>query len=485
MENIKCIDHNKMQVLRNFNAEKAPSNMNPLVNSVIQSVGFGVIIIDADTHKIVYANPMALKLSQYKPQQVLGHACHKMVCPNGAGSCPITDKGKTVDNSERVLIRADGTALPIIKTVVPMKFAGKCYLIESFVDYSERKDLADKLKFISYHDALTGLHNREAFEQDVAKLAESLDMAAGVIMCDADGLKTVNDTIGHDAGDYMLKTIAHMVSEAAEEKMAARIGGDEFAVIIPDCSQAKVDGFLAIMQRLLHEHNEHNKIEISLSIGYAYNQPGETADINELIRIADRNMYKEKLLHRHSAKSAIVSTLSNVLAERDQVTGGHADRIVNLAAVMGERLLLQAGKITNLKLLAQFHDIGKIAVPDAVLGKPGALTVEEREVMRKHCQIGFRIANSANVFSEINELILLHHEWWNGKGYPLGLKGEAIPLECRIVSILDAYDAMTSDRPYRKAMSKEAAVKELQNGAGSQFDPVIVDIFLEMLAQME
>jgi diguanylate cyclase (GGDEF)-like protein len=459
------------------------SNMSPLVNSVIQSVGFGVIIIDAVTHQIVYANPKAIKLSQYTPQEILGHVCHKMVCPTEAGYCPITDLGEAVDNSERVLVRADGTALPIITTVVPMNFAGKCYLIESFVDNSERKHLAEKLKFISFHDTLTGLHNREAFEQYIAKLTVNADISAGVIMCDADGLKTVNDAVGHDAGDYMLKKIASIVSLAANEEMVARIGGDEFAVIIKDCSQANINSFQNSVETLLAEHNANNKIEISLSTGYAYNQPGEKADIHQLIRIADKNMYKEKLLHRHSAKSAIVSTLTNVLAERDQITGGHADRIVGMASVMGETLMLQASKIANLKLLAQFHDIGKIAVPDAVLGKPGALTDEEREVMRKHCQIGFRIANAASVFSEINELILLHHEWWNGEGYPLGIQGEAIPLECRIVSILDAYDAMTSDRPYRKAMPREAAIEELKAGAGTQFDPVLVDVFIQLVEQ--
>ncbi|MCE5287123.1 MAG: diguanylate cyclase [Pelosinus sp.] len=479
MRNFKHIKKSKLQIHK-LNIK---SNMSPLVNSVVQSVGFGVFIIDADTHQIVYANPMALKLSKYKQRDIFGHVCHKIVCPTEVGKCPITDFGKKVDNSERVLIRADGTALPIIKTVVPMRLAERCYLIESFVDYSERKDLADKLTFISFHDTLTGLLNREAFERYITKLADCQDTSIGIIMCDADGLKTVNDTIGHDAGDYMLKKIASLLSAAANKEMVARIGGDEFVVIINNSNQVKIKTILDKMQTLLAEHNGSSNIEISLSMGYAYNLTGENADIHQLIKTADKNMYKEKLLHRHSAKSAIVSTLSNVLAERDQVTGGHADRIIGMAAVMGQKLLLQAGKIANLKLLAQFHDIGKIAVPDAVLGKPGALTDEEREVMRKHCQIGFRIANSANVFSEINELILLHHEWWNGEGYPLGLKGEAIPLECRIVSIVDAYDAMTSDRPYRKAMPRAAAIKELRDGAGSQFDPVLVDIFIKLIEQ--
>lgn len=451
------------------------------VNKVVKSVGFGVMIIEADNHQIVYANPMAIAMSKFSEKEIIGRVCHDVICPNEAGKCPITDFGKKVDNAERVLVQKDGTLLPIIKTVVPVTVKGKNYLIESFIDYSERKRLAEQLTYMSFHDKLTDLFNRDAFEKYIEEYTASTDKTVGIIICDADGLKTINDTLGHDAGDYLLKKIAEFVTCAANEEIAARIGGDEFAVIIKDCNKGKIDSFLNKINTLVTEHNEQNSMEISLSIGYAYNKQGENASIKQLIRTADKNMYKEKLLHRHSAKSAIVSTLTNLLAECDGVTGGHADRLVDLANAMGQHLLLQSSNLANLKLLAQFHDIGKVAVPDAVLGKPAALTDEEREIMRKHCEIGFRIANAANVFSEINDLILMHHEWWNGEGYPLGIKGEEIPLECRIVAILDAYDAMTSDRPYRKAMTKEAAIKELRAGAGTQFDPNLVDMFINMI----
>lgn len=461
---------------------KIRGRMNALVNSVVESVGFAVVIIDADNHQIVYANPMAMKLSQYSQLDLLGRICHRIVCPAEVGKCPITDLGHEVDNSERMLIRADGTTLPIIKTVVPLELKGKRYLIETFIDYSERKELAEKLLYISYHDTLTGLHNRRSFENQIAEVIAGDERSIGVIICDADGLKTVNDAVGHDAGDYMLKEIAHILTAATEdEDIIARVGGDEFAIIIKNCNEEKISHILQSIRTLLTEHNEHNKIEISLSIGYAYNQQGEDFTIHQLLKEADKNMYQEKLLQRHSAKSAIVSTLTNLLTERDLVTGGHADRMLDMAELMGKEMALKDSNLVSLKLLAQFHDIGKIAIPDAVLGKPAALTEEEWEVMRSHCQIGFRIANAANVFIEISELILMHHEWWDGSGYPLGVKGESIPLECRILAIIDAYDAMTSDRPYRKAMSKEAAINELRTGAGTQFDPNLVDVFIQMI----
>lgn len=461
---------------------KIRGRMNALVNSVVESVGFAVVIIDADNHHIVYANPMAMKLGQYSPQELLGRICHRIVCPAEVGKCPITDLGHEVDNSERMLIRADGTTLPIIKTVVPLELKGKRYLIETFIDYSERKELAEKLLYISYHDTLTGLQNRRSFEKQVAELEASGDQSAGVIICDADGLKTVNDAVGHDAGDYMLKEIGNILISATEDtEIIARVGGDEFAIIVRNCNADRIDHILKSIRGLLAKHNENNKIEISLSIGYAYNLPAEDFTLQQLLKVADKNMYREKLLQRHSAKSAIVSTLTNLLTERDLVTGGHADRMLDMAELMGKQMALRESNLVSLKLLAQFHDIGKIAIPDAVLGKPAALTDEEWEVMRSHCQIGFRIANAANVFIEISELILMHHEWWDGSGYPLGIKGESIPLECRILAIIDAYDAMTSDRPYRKAMSREAAISELRAGAGTQFDPNLVGVFIQMI----
>jgi len=170
------------------------------------------------------------------------------------------------------------------------------------------------------------------------------------------------------------------------------------------------------------------------------------------------------------------------LEARDFITEGHADRLQDIVLTLGEAMGLAERTLADLRLLAQFHDIGKVGIPDRILFKPGRLTFEEFKEMQRHSEIGHRIAQSAPDLLPIADHILRHHEWWNGQGYPLGLKENDIPLECRILAIADAYDAMTSNRPYRKAMSQEQAFNELMANSGLQFDPKLVPIFVKVFS---
>jgi HD-GYP domain-containing protein (c-di-GMP phosphodiesterase class II) len=199
--------------------------------------------------------------------------------------------------------------------------------------------------------------------------------------------------------------------------------------------------------------------------------------IKDLYIQADNNMYREKLHQIQSARSAIVKTVMKLLKERDFITEGHAERLQDIVSNLGAAIGLSASQIADLRLLGQFHDIGKVGVSDKVLLKPGKLTAEETIEMQRHCEIGYRIALSSGELAPIADWILKHQEWWDGSGYPLGLAGYDIPLECRILAIADAYDAMTNDRPYRKAMGYDDAIAELKRCAGTQFDPELVETF--------
>ena len=204
-------------------------------------------------------------------------------------------------------------------------------------------------------------------------------------------------------------------------------------------------------------------------------------DMNALFKEADNNMYREKLHQKNSARSAIVQGLVKALEARDFITEGHGDRLQNLVEEFARVVGIPEYSLPDLRLLAHFHDIGKVGIPDHILFKSGPLTDEEWKIMRQHCEIGHRIANSTPDLAPIADWILKHQEWWNGKGYPLGIQGESIPLECRILSIVDAFDAMTSDRPYRKALDRNAATAELQRCAGAQFDPELVETFTRLV----
>ncbi|HOV80876.1 MAG TPA: diguanylate cyclase [Bacillota bacterium] len=470
-------------VTRRIQAETALRESEARLRVILDSVRSGVLVIDAETHRIVDVNRMAVEMIGAPKEELVGSLCHKFICPEDKGRCPVSDLGEEVDHSERVLLKAGGGRMSVMKSVVPVTFGGRKYLLESFVDITERKLMEEQLRYFSLHDALTGVYNRAYFEEEMRRLESGRHNPVGLILCDIDGLKLVNDALGHEAGDELLVEAAGVLKKAVrKDDIVARIGGDEFAVLLPHSDREAVEGVFHRIQDAVAAYNAKGpKRSLSMSVGFATVNMAP-AGMDSLFKEADNNMYRDKLHHRQSAISAIVQALMKALEARDFITEGHAARMQTLVADMAEALGLPEHAVADLRLLAQFHDIGKIGIPDNILFKPGPLSPEETREMRQHCEIGYRIAQSAAVLQNIGDWILKHHEWWNGEGYPLGLKGEEIPLECRILAIADAYDAMTSDRPYRKAMSHEKAAAELEKYAGVQFDPQLVSLFLMRLA---
>lgn len=369
-----------------------------------------------------------------------------------------------------------------VKATVVKDELGKVSYIFAFIsDITERKRMEEKLRFLSWHDHLTGLYNRAYFEQEMYSLNSSL-YPVGIVVCDVDGLKLVNDTLGHKKGDELLLAAADSIKKTFNSgELVARIGGDEFAVLITNTNPEAVKQLNDKIHSTIAMYNTlHPDMHLSISAGYAVTDNPDN-NIDEIFKEADNNMYREKLNHGQSARSTIVQTLMKALEARDFITEGHTERLQKIVLGMAAYLGWPNHKATELRLLAQFHDIGKVGIPDRILFKTGPLNEEERKEMERHSEIGYRIAQAVPDLVLIADWILKHHEWWNGEGYPLGLSGNDIPFECRILAICDAYDAMTSDRPYRKAMSYEAAMNELQNCAGRQFDPDLVKCFIDYM----
>lgn len=356
-------------------------------------------------------------------------------------------------------------------------------MLEALERYQgELRASEERYRHLSITDPLTGLHNRTYFEQEMHRLEAESCTPVGIVLCDIDGLKLVNDTLGHDAGDELLLTAARVLKETFPGGgTVARIGGDEFAMLLPGSDETTTERVCSEFRDAVDRYNAANpERPLSASIGFAA-RSDTSKSMSDLFKEADDNMYREKLHRSRSTRSVIVQTLMKAMEARDFITEGHLDRLENLVARVAAAIGLPERNITDLRLLARFHDIGKVGIPDRILMKPGALTPEEIEEMRLHCEIGLRIAQSVPDLASISDWILKHHEWWNGQGYPLGLKGEEIPLECRILAIVDAYDAMTSDRPYRKALTHEQAVCELKRCAGTQFDPDLVQKVVQIL----
>ena len=356
-------------------------------------------------------------------------------------------------------------------------------IILSSRDITERKQLEEELRYLSVHDSLTKLYNRTYFDEEMSRLDTAGAIPVGVMTFDLDGLKLVNDTLGVEAGDRLLVKTAEILQKCLKNAIVARVGGDEFAVVLPYWDSVNLDEISESIQNKIAEFNNSNpELPLSLSIGMAVRKDTDVS-LRETYKEADDNMNRIKLQSSRSARSAVVYTLLKALEARDFITEGHGERMQALAVLLGRGLGLADSVLTTLQLLAQFHDIGKVGVPDRILFKEDRLTPEEYLEMQRHSEIGQRIALAAPELSSLAGLILKHHEWWNGKGYPLGLAGEDIPLECRILALADAYDAMTNDRPYRKAMSHEEAKAEILRCSGTQFEPRLADLFLKLLEE--
>ena len=345
----------------------------------------------------------------------------------------------------------------------------------------------ERFRYMSFHDSLTGLYNRAFFEEEMCRLNKDLTRAPLSIICiDLDGLKIVNDTFGHKAGDELLKDASEIISSCFRKTdIVSRIGGDEFCILLPG-----VDGRIANKKKeelisMISRYNSRSPLlPLSMSIGVATTQSIEGENIYDIYQRADDDMYKYKISQSDSPRSKIVDMLLTALSEKDFMAQGHSVRMAGLALAMAERIHMPDSQKRDLILLAKVHDIGKVGVPDRILLKPGILDRDEYDQMKKHTLIGYNIASRSRDLSHISDLILHHHERWDGKGYPDGLKGEDIPLACRVIAIIDAYDAMTNTRPYRKAMSKVDSIKEVLNNRGTQFDPQLVDEFIKLIEQM-
>lgn len=345
-------------------------------------------------------------------------------------------------------------------------------------DVTEQTLLEKQLRDMAEKDSLTNLYNRRSFETMLARYDGIETKNLTILLIDIDGLKLVNDTLGHPAGDQIIVSASALInSQFKPIGYVARIGGDEFGVIIENMSQDDIEEQLEILKTSLDIYNaDQNDFKLSLSSGYSYHSSG-MVNTGLMFQESDNNMYQNKLLKTASTKNNLVKTLMKALEAKDYITEGHAERMDELAAKMGEALKLSQSQIDRIQLLTKFHDIGKVGIPDSILKKPSSLNEDEWKVMKTHAAIGERIALASSELKDISYLILQHHEKWDGTGYPLGAKGEEIPIECRILSIVDAFDAMTNDRPYRKALSTEYAMLEIKKCSGTQFDPSLVEVF--------
>ena len=323
-------------------------------------------------------------------------------------------------------------------------------------------------------DALTGLGNRRRLLED---LAEFEGIPKVLVLFDLDGFKSYNDTFGHPAGDALLARLGAALQTAVGSTSGAyRMGGDEFCTLLP----AEHDPTFAVARAAAALCERGEGFEISVSYGSVI-LPEEASDAASALRIADQRMYDQKNGKRASAGRQITDALIRVLMERNPTLVGHSDSVAELALETGKELLLPEHELDQLAQAAQLHDVGKVAIPDTILSKPRPLSADEWKFIHQHTVIGERILAAAPALANVGALVRSTHERWDGTGYPDKLAREQIPLGARVIAVCDAFDAMTSVRPYRAAMSADEAVATLRENAGTQFDPAIVAAALTVL----
>ena len=453
--------------------------------ALVQRSSEAILVIDPDSRRVIETNRHFQEMLGYTEAELQGMEVYNLVEDSRYSVDRYYDEILPVQHELPVELRIfrhkDGHGVEVERSGVMVHLQGKKVYMVTARDVTERRLIEEKMNFLSFHDVLTGLYNRTYFEEELTRLERRREGAVGLILFDLDGLKLVNDSFGHEQGDQLLVRTAALIEGCFREAdIVARIGGDEFAVIIRDATADIMEAAIARVSAEVNGlQNREQRIPLSLSAGYAFTGD-KTVVMRNLFREADNNMYREKLHRSQSARSAIVQTVMSLLEARDFITEGHADRLQGMLTKLARAAGLPESRMIDLRLLAQFHDIGKVGIPDRILLKPGPLSPDEMTEMKRHSEIGHRIAQSSPDLLPVADWVLKHQEWWNGKGYPLGLAGERIPIECRILAIADAYDAMTSDRPYRKAMTHEAAVAELRRCAGTQFDPELVNLFIQI-----
>ena len=349
-------------------------------------------------------------------------------------------------------------------------------------DTTVRKQAEDKIRYLSYHDSLTGLYNRAYLEQEMQRLDTKRQLPVSIVMADLNGLKLINDTYGHGVGDEMLINAAEILKNSCrKEDIVARWSGDEFVIFLP---QTTVDEAQEVCRRIVDACTaaDVKKIPLSMALGVGSKKSMET-ELTDVLKEAEDSMYKHKLAERRSTKSAVLNALLKTLEEKSYETEEHARRMQEIAMKIGKKINLPETELDRLTLLVYLHDIGKITVPEETLTKKEKLTEKDWEHIKKHPESGYRIARSMEEFAHIAEDILCHHEHWDGSGYPKGLKGKEIPLLARIAAIVDAYEVMTNGRPYKEPLSHGDVIAELKRCAGTQFDPELVDVFLSIFEE--
>ncbi len=456
-------------------------------DATLLSIGDGVVSTDPSGN-IVAFNQVAEQLTGWNAGMAIGKAfddVFRLVNEATRATVPnpirrALDAGHKIElENHTILLSRDGREYHIEDSAAPIITAdGRLTgVVLVFRDVTEKKVKQREIEYLSNHDFMTGLYNRRHFVERLAQMDRPGHYPLGVVMGDFNGLKILNDAFGHDLGDEALRRIAIVLTSTYRKTdVIARIGGDEFAVILPNTDESEIEALAETVHTAVWDVTL-NSVHLSMAIGYAVKKDA-LESIDDILKQAENSMYARKISEGSSVRNRTIQAILGTLTDKYEKEKVHSVRVSRICGAIGRALGLRADDQKELEMAGLYHDIGKIAIPDVILNKTGKLTPEEFEIMKKHTEVGYQILRAADEYSGLAEYALSHQERWDGKGYPRGLSGIGIPLISRIISVADAWEAMTSDRPYRAAMTRDLAAEQMRLHRGTQFDPDLVDVFL-------
>ncbi len=452
--------------------------------SIFEQASVGIVCINLDG-KILDANDKYCEIIGYAREELQNLSYKDFTFPDdldnsAEGIAKMLDGSQPVFFTKKRYIKKDGNVIWVdLSSTLLRDSSNRPLYFNTFIrDITEQKSVESQIEKLSYYDQLTGVYNRRFYVEELRRMDKEKNLPIALVMADVNGLKLTNDAFGHRAGDVTLKKIARIIRKTCgSDKVVARIGGDEFIVLIPNADGRYVRN---LMQCIIEATKKEQRVNplISLSIGFAMKRK-TFEDMKDVFKKAEDEMYSHKLLEDSSLRRRTIDLIMNSLYEKSKEEMIHSKRVEEICKKIAVEMGYKENGVINISTAALMHDIGNIGISDAILNKVEKLSEDEWSEIKRHPEIGYRILSSANEFSHIAEHVLQHHERWDGKGYPKGLKGDEMTVVAKIIAVADAYDAMTSDRPYRKAMSKKEAIKEIKRCSGTQFDPKIASVFLE------
>jgi len=460
--------------------------------TIFEQAPIGMSLTDLITGEIRSVNQSYLDLLGLEREELVGRSWGEFTHPEDkAVSVSITEKMRLGEkgpfNFDKRFIRKDGSVVwgNLSLCVFDPEDDDALESLCMTLDISERKSEEDKVRFASTHDALTGFYNRTHFEEHVNNFSSEGRLPLTVAFSDVNGLRIINEAFGREQGNLLLQRISSIIKDnLGEGTYASRVGGDEIALVFFNTTIGEAENIVRSIRERVSETLVMESVRTSISFGLC-EMTSLDDDINEVIKRAEKNVDTRKLMESPHMRGRAVYAIINTLHEKNKREELHSRRVSDFCEALAKALEMSEWQVSEMKLLGLMHDIGKIAISESILNKEGKLTDKEWQEMKRHSEIGYRILYSVEDMAGLAGYVLAHHERYDGKGYPKGLIGLDIPLQARIVTIADSFDAMTAERTYRQSVTPQDAARELKKHAGTQFDPTLAKVFVEKVLNID